>query len=159
MEIEEKSVFPHVMSTSALALALFLPTAYGQPGPGAAAAAAPANPDSGQVSDEPLAGVVLNRTITVMGWDFYQYFTATWRALHANERISLSVHERPTARWGSEIWIQYGQKRVFQTFLSPARSMSREVSKKAVEMAYRNAVEINVQRALFTSVDLGPEEL
>lgn len=106
-----------------------------------------------------LGGIIVNRTVTVLGWDFYKDFTAIWQALHDKDQFTLSIHERPTARWGSEIWIQYGQQRVFHTFLAPARSASKTVAQEAVQMVYENVVNINVQRALYSDIDLAPPEL
>jgi len=139
-----------------LMLLLILPAAQA----GAkAAAASKENLDTGRISEEPLRGVVINRTITVMGWDFYQYFTAAWRAKHMNEEFSITVYERPTARWGSEIWVDYDQKRVYHIFLAPARSAIKDISAQAVDIVYKNVVDINVQRLLFSDIDLGPEEM
>ena len=144
----------------ALVLLLALQTAYSKPSQKAIAPAAPAqNLDSGSISDEPLGGVVINRTVTVLGWDFYQNFSEVWRAKYMNTKYTVTVYERPTALYGSEIWVQYRQKRVFHTFLSPARSAAKELSGRAVDIVYKNVVDMNVQRLLFNDVDLGPEEM
>jgi curli production assembly/transport component CsgE len=139
----------------AVAFLLAAPLAY--------AGSAPANsaPDEGGpvLEQNLLGGVITSRTITVLGWDFYQYFTAKWEAIHGNERLSLSIYERPTARWGSEIWIDYRQTRVFHTFLPPARSATKSISMQAVDLVYKNVIDINIQRSLFTDVDLAPEEM
>src|SRR5690606_7287356 len=110
-------------------------------------------------ADGLLLGLVINRTVTVLGRDFYQYFSTAWRYYEGGGDFSVTVYERPTAIRGSQIWVQYGQRRVFQAYLSPARSAVKEVARQAAEIAYENVVEIAVQRALFTSVDLAPEEL
>ncbi|HEY9460161.1 MAG TPA: curli production assembly/transport protein CsgE [Paralcaligenes sp.] len=127
---------------------------------GSAPAPNPVPDESRPASEQDLlGGVITSRTITVLGWDFYEYFTAKWQAIHGNERLSLSIYERPTARWGSEIWIDYRQTRVFHTFLPPARSATKEISTKAVDFVYKNVTDINIQRSLFTDVDLAPEEM
>src|SRR3546814_10489266 len=69
------------------------------------------------VFDDPLGGIVVNRTVTVLGNDFYQYFAAYWREKDISSTFTISVHERPSARFGSEIWVQFRQKRMFHTFL------------------------------------------
>ena len=115
--------------------------------------------DSGTIKDEVLGGLVINRTITVLGWDFYKDFSEVWRALHADSTYTVTIYERPTAQWGSEIWIDYDRTRVFHTFLSPARSQAKEVSKQAVDSVYTSIVEINVQRALYSDIDLAPKEM
>jgi len=117
------------------------------------------NLDQGQIDNDPLRGLVINRTITVLGWDFYQSFSEIWRALHPDSQDTLTVIERPTAQFGSEIWISALNQTVFHTFLSPARSHAREESKNAAEIVNNNIVSINVQRKLVQDVDLGPEEM
>jgi len=111
------------------------------------------------VLDDPLSGIVVNRTVTVLGNDFYQYFARAWREKDGDHRYSISVHERPSARWGSEIWIQYRQQRVFHMFLSPARQAAKEISEQAAQLVYENVVNSEIQRMLVQSQDLGEEEL
>lgn len=108
---------------------------------------------------DPLVGVVINRTITVLGRDFYQYFAASWRDKEMNQRYSISIHERPSAIRGSEMWVQFGQNRVFHAYLSPARAAIKSISAQAAEIAYKNVVELEVQRLLFQDKDLAREEL
>ena len=111
------------------------------------------------VFDDPLGGVVVNRTVTVLGDDFYQYFSTYWREKDISSKFTISVHERPSARFGSEIWVQFRQKRMFHTFLPPARAATKKISAMAVEMVYRNIAESEVERMMVRSPDLGPEEM
>src|SRR5690606_2329525 len=104
-------------------------------------------------------GVVVNRTVTVLGNDFYQYFSTYWREKDISNQFTISVHERPSARFGSEIWVQFRQKRMFHTFLPPARAATKQISAMAVDMVYQNIVDSEVERVLTKSPDLGPEEL
>lgn len=111
------------------------------------------------VFDDPLGGVVVNRTVTVLGDDFYQYFSTFWREKDISSKFTISVHERPSARFGSEIWVQFRQKRMFHTFLPPARAATKKISAMAVDMVYRNIAESEVERMMVRSPDLGPEEM
>lgn len=140
----------------AVALLLAAPLAYAGSAPTTHSALDENRP---VLEQDLLGGVITSRTITVLGWDFFQYFTAKWEAIHGKERLSLSIYERPTARWGSEIWIDYKQTRVFHTFLPPARSATKAISMQAVDLAYKNVTDINIRRSLFTDVDLAPEEM
>lgn len=108
--------------------------------------------------DEPLAGVVVNRTVTVLGKDFYQYFSTRWRQNPESARYSISIHERPTARFGSEIWVQYRQQRMFHTFLPPARAATRSISEVAVQDVLENVSRRELERLTTHNPDLGPEE-
>jgi len=112
-----------------------------------------------RVFQDPLGGVVVNRTVTVLGKDFYQYFSTRWRQYDESARYTVSVHERPTARFGSEIWVQYRQQRMFHTFLPPARSATRAISEVAVDQVLKNISRRELERLTTRNPDLGPEEL
>lgn len=112
-----------------------------------------------RIFDDPMSGVVINRTVTVLGNDFYQYFAMAWREKDTQGQWTISVHERPSARFGSEIWVQFRQNRVFHAFLSPARQAAKRTSEQAAEIAFKNIMDSEVQRMLFQSQDLGAEEL
>lgn len=117
--------------------------------------------ESGQqhLLKDPLSGIVINRTVTVLGNDFYQYFATAWRQKDVANKYSITVYERPSARWGSEVWVDYRHETMFRTFLSPARQAAREVSEQAAEMVHENVVRNEIQRMLVQSQDLGKEEL
>ena len=112
-----------------------------------------------QSLDGQLGGVVLNRTITIVGHDFYQYFTAAWRTRENNERYSIAIIERPTAIRGSEIWVEYRNKRIFRLFLSPRRSAIKNISQRAVGIVYETIVERDLEQLLYQDQDLAKEEL
>jgi len=108
---------------------------------------------------EMYGGVVVNQTITMIGQEFYQEFMALWREKEQIERFVLSIHERASARQGSQIWITFGEKRVFQAQLPSTRSRVRDLSQHAVEIAYQQIIDTELQTLLFRDVDLGPSEL
>lgn len=118
-----------------------------------------ANIDSGNIQDQPLGGLVINRTITVLGWDFYSNFSQTWRMLHPNSPFTVTVYERPTAQFGSEIWIDYDDRRVFHAFLPPARAATKEISARAADSVYKTITTLIIQRALYSDGDLAPKEM
>src|SRR5690606_7482351 len=123
---------PLVRSASSALLAWVAATSIGRAEPTAMTPPEPPSPTP-SVKADPLMGLVINRTVTVLGKDFYKYFAARWRILELSTRFSVTVHERPTAQRGSEIWVQFGQQRVFHTFLSPRRSAVRKVSDHAAQ--------------------------
>jgi len=124
-----------------------------EPGP------APHDLDRGRINSDPLKGLVINRTITVLGWDFYQRFSEIWQSLYPDAEDTMTVIERPTAQFGSEIWITYLNQTVFHTFLSPARSRVQQESKDAVGIVHDGIESINLQRRFVQDADLGPEEM
>ncbi len=118
-----------------------------------------AEKESRRILEDPLTGIVINRTVTVLGKDFYRYFVTAWRQKDGENRYSLTVYERPSARWGSEIWIEYQRNQMFRIFLSPARQAARETSEQAAEIVHRNIIENEIRKALTQSEDLADEEL
>lgn len=104
-------------------------------------------------------GVVLNRTMTIVGHDFYQYFSTAWRARDNSERYSIAIIERPTAIRGSEVWVEYRNRRIYRIFLSPRRSAIKKISQQAVGIVYENIVERDLQQLLYPDQDLAKEEL
>lgn len=114
---------------------------------------------SSRVLQETFAGVIVDQTVTVAGHDFYQEFVAMWREKDAGNRYAIAVVERPSARWGSQVWVEYAHRRVFQMVLPAARANVRAVAAEAVDAAYQNVVDAEVQRMLFRDEDLAPDEI
>lgn len=108
---------------------------------------------------EKLDGVVLDRTMTRIGQEFYQAFVRTWRDLGEVDSIGLAVYERPSARWGSLIWVENRSARVFQIFLHPGRLRTREAGEYAAGQVFQRIGQLEVERTLFKDPDLGPEEM
>lgn len=104
-------------------------------------------------------GLVANQTMTVAGYEFYRYFTAAWRDKEGSERYMLSVHEQPSARFGSRIWIELSNRRIFQANLPPARASLRPLGEHAAALAYAAAVDAEVEQALYRNPDLAQDEL
>jgi curli production assembly/transport component CsgE len=71
--------------------------------------------------DVELEGILVDRTITHLGHEFYQYFSNAWIAQGGTERYNLVVNERPSARWGSLIWIEHEHRQVYRRFVYPGR--------------------------------------
>jgi curli production assembly/transport component CsgE len=79
--------------------------------------------------------------MTLAGQDFYTSFARAWRDMPLNDRYVVSIHERPSARWGSLIWVEFEQRRLFDTFLPAARANVADVAVRAASTAYRNVVQ------------------
>ena len=118
-----------------------------------------AEPEQVKKPQELYGGIVANQTITVAGQDFYQYFVTSWRDREMSERYAISVHERPSARWGNQVWVEYAQKRIFQAVLPSSRSNIKALSEQAVEVTYQKVVDAEVDRLLFRDSDIGPDEI
>ncbi|GAB5095687.1 curli production assembly/transport protein CsgE [Caballeronia sp. GAFFF2] len=109
--------------------------------------------------DDALGGVVTTDTVTLAGQDFYNWFAQAWGAIPLSERYIVSVHERPSARYGSLVWVEFGQRRVFQAFLPIARSNVKPVAENAAQIAFQNVMQADISRLLFRDADMATDEL
>lgn len=108
---------------------------------------------------DPYAGVVTDGTITFVGHDFYSEFVSAWRQQAGVEQFSLAIIERPSARWGSLVWVEYRNRQVFRAFLSPGqRDFVRQAGRNAAGIVYKNVVETEVGRLMFGDPDLARDE-
>jgi curli production assembly/transport component CsgE len=127
----------------------------------ACAAAAPAPAVTDATAQAPLTeawGIVTSQTVTVAGHEFANHFSAEWRDKPGGERTTLALRERPSARWGSLVWIEFGQQRVLQLQLPPARAGLKTLAESAAESAYQTILDIERQRRLVSDADLAPDE-
>jgi curli production assembly/transport component CsgE len=114
--------------------------------------------DSGTLQDIH-AGVVTNQTLTFVGQRFYREFVTHWSDKARSDQYSVAIFERPSARWGSLIWVEYANRKVFQTFVAPGRGDMRFLGEQAAEAAYQNVVAADIRRLLIKEPDIGPDEL
>jgi curli production assembly/transport component CsgE len=103
-------------------------------------------------------GIVTNQAVTVAGHEFCKYFLAEWRDKPGSDRYTLAIRERPSARWGSQVWVEFAQRRVYQVQLPPARAELRALAESAAENAYQAIVDIERQQRLLSDADLAPDE-
>ncbi len=113
---------------------------------------------NGRSVEEAYGGVVVGQTVTVTGQDFYQYFVARWRDQPSSERYTISVYERPSARLGNLVWVEYERMRLFQTILPVSRSQIRPVGEQAAEITWQRLIEFEIERKLYNDADLAKDE-
>ena len=100
-------------------------------------------------------GLITDRTVTSVGHDFYRSFTAKWEQ---NYPETITISERPSARWGSWITIRIGQDTLYQTLLFP----NRHNFEKDVDTALAGVTEAlsrrQLDKALLGTGDLAHDE-
>lgn len=103
------------------------------------------------------SGVVVAQTITPIGREFYDGFVTAWREKDGDSRFSIAIAEHPSARWGSQIFVNYGSRRLFQAFLPANRARVREVAGMAADVVFQRIIESQVAQ-LFGDADLAKDE-
>lgn len=106
-----------------------------------------------------LGGVVVNQTVTVAGQEFFQHFVAAWRERELAERYAISIAERPSARHGSQIRIEFGQRRILQLQLSAGRASLQALGERAAELAFQRVADAELERLLLRDLDLAADEI
>ncbi|EHJ94259.1 CsgE family curli-type amyloid fiber assembly protein [Vreelandella boliviensis] len=106
-----------------------------------------------------LTGVLVDRTITMAGKTFYRAFSQ--RALDnlIIGNATITINERPDARWGSQIWVMEGNRMYFRTQLSPRISEAGRAAGEAVQTVEEALLRQQLTSALNSDKDLGKEEL
>jgi curli production assembly/transport component CsgE len=112
-----------------------------------------------QQKDDGIDGVVVDNTITLTGHNFFAQFVTTWQDLEQPSRQNLTIRERPSARWGSLIWVEYNHRVLYRIFLQPGRPSNRAVAEGAATHVARALQEMETQQWLFTDPDLAKDEM
>lgn len=108
---------------------------------------------------EAVAGLVTSQSVTVAGQDFCRHFTAAWREYDGSDAFAIAIRERPSARWGSEVDIEFAQRRVFHARLPPARAAMQSLARDAAATVLQAVREADGQRRLNIDPDLAADEI
>src|SRR5712691_8867327 len=74
------------------------------------------------LDESQVSGIIVDQTMTQIGRAFMQGFQKAWRDFNGkSQSLNVAVYERPTARYGSLVWVEQNFVRVYQTFLFPGR--------------------------------------
>lgn len=105
-----------------------------------------------------LTGVLVDRTLTVIGKNFYRTFSQIAMEHPIIAGATLAIHERPDARWGVQLWITEGPRMYFRTQLSPRLGDAEDIARQAIDIVEKAILEQRLSAAMNPSIDLGKEE-
>ncbi len=106
-----------------------------------------------------LTGVMVDRTITMAGKTFYRAFSQRAMDNMIIGNATITIQERPDARWGSQIWVMDGNRMYFRTQLSPRISEADRAAGEAVQIVEEALLRHQIASALTSDKDLGREEI
>jgi len=110
----------------ALLMATFFSTVFAQ--------ALPFKPST--LSKDGIEGLLVNSTISANGMAFFLFFLDFWREKPGSDKYTLEIAESASKRLGNQVWVTFGQKRVFFSTLPIQRERIRLVSEQAAETSY-----------------------
>ena len=119
---------------------------------------AAAQQSGGLALQDEASGIVTSRAITVAGHEFSDSFIAAWRDKPDSERYAIAIHERPSARLGSQVRIDFAQRPVYQARLPPSRAALKSLGEQAAELAYQAVLAVDAQRVLVKDADVAGDE-
>ncbi|KOO15559.1 curli production assembly protein CsgE [Vibrio xuii] len=103
-------------------------------------------------------GLLIDRTMTRLGDDFYFFFTQLMNERHGSLKENLTVKERPTALSGSIISIFHREKLIYRTALSPGRQHAEDKAKEALTAVTSHLLRWKTQLSYQDTFDLAQDE-
>ncbi|MEB8679777.1 curli production assembly/transport protein CsgE [Cronobacter malonaticus] len=109
----------------------------------------------GRAVEPEIPGLVTDHTVSSVGHDFYRGFAEKWDTPFDG---TLSVNEKPSARWGSWITLTLDQDVIYQTFLFPSHKGADNAVELAIAQANEALKQRQIDKALLSTGDLTGDE-
>ncbi|MHC6225769.1 curli production assembly/transport protein CsgE [Pseudomonas sp. X10] len=117
-----------------------------------------ANPLARANAEDEMMGFIVDNTISHIGHEFYANFTDRLRATSRLD-FNLVVRERPDARWGSLVTVEYEREVLYRRFLPPNTTQLKEEAVEAADLVKQQIIQRKLQRLLQDTTDLERDEL
>ncbi|MBF8733547.1 MULTISPECIES: curli production assembly/transport protein CsgE [Pseudomonas] len=109
-------------------------------------------------AEDEMKGFIVDNTISHIGHDFYNDFTDRLRATSRLD-FNLVVRERPDARWGSLVTVEYEREVLYRRFLPPNTTQLKDEAIAAADLVKQQIIEHKLRRLLQDTTDLERDEL
>jgi len=110
------------------------------------------------MSEAELSGLIIDNTISRFGHDFHRYLSFQLQDTEELEN-DLVVRERPSARWGSLVWVEYGPRTVYRRFLQPNMTEIEAIAEDAARVILEDISRSKLQNLLQDTFDMDRDEL
>ncbi|UVM07192.1 curli production assembly/transport protein CsgE [Pseudomonas laurylsulfatiphila] len=108
--------------------------------------------------DDEMLGFIIDDTISHIGHDFYYSFSERLRATSPMD-FNLVVRERPSARWGSLVTVEFQQRLVYRRFLPPNTVELKDEAYEAADQVRMEIVRRKLEVLLQDTTDLERDEI
>ena len=108
--------------------------------------------------EDEMLGFIIDDTISHIGHEFYYAFSERLRATSPMD-FNLVVRERPSARWGSLVTVEYQQRMVYRRFLAPNTVELKDEAYEAADLVRMQIVQRKLETLLQDTTDLERDEL
>ena len=110
-----------------------------------------------QEEDE-MMGFLVDDSISHLGHEFYRYFSDRMRDISRLD-FNLVIRERPDARWGSLVMVEYQQRVVYRRFLSPNTAELKDIASAAADHVKDQILRRRLEEQLQDNTDMEKDEL
>lgn len=115
-------------------------------------------PTQASSGDDELNGFLVDQTVSHIGHQFYRHFTERLRDTSRLD-FNLVVRERPSARWGSLVWVEYEQRTVYRSFLAPNTAQLPAMAASAADDVKEAVTRRRLEMLLQDTTDMDRDEL
>lgn len=101
----------------------------------------------------------MNSTLSTEGMAFFSNFLDFWREKPGSDKYTIEIAERASKRLGNQVWVSFGQKRVFFSALPFQRDRIRPLSEQAAEASYAALITLSLPFSGAADPDVADDEL
>ncbi len=113
---------------------------------------------AGVIEDE-ISGLAIDNTITRIGHDFSRFLSDYRSSNLANSHYNLTVHERPSARWGNLIWVTKDHQTLYWRFIQPSNTRLKETAEDAAQQIHNQIKQLKLKELFSDNFDIDKDEI
>ncbi len=106
-----------------------------------------------------VGGLLVNSTISVNGMTFFLNFLDFWREKPGSEKYDIEIGESLSRRLGNQVWVSFGQGRVFFSALPIQRDRIRPLSEQAADTSYAAVIMLSLPFVGGGDPDMAEDEI
>lgn len=99
-------------------------------------------------------GLIIDKTRTKMGRDFYQLFYTKWEAPPAKTDYIITISEQPSRGRGSQVFVHVNDYLTFRAFLQPSQQFIAGASEQATNRIQNFIKQLDKMQENFGNEDL-----
>lgn len=103
-----------------------------------------------QADEIELGGMVLDRTISRFGKDFFFYYTSYWRDIPSTNGITVVVNEQVYPQAGTHLWVEMEQKKIFETYFGRRHNDVKKLAERAILISINEVAQIKAESVFDT---------
>lgn len=106
-----------------------------------------------QADEIDLGGMVLDRTISRFGKDFFFYYTSYWRDIPSTNGFTVVIHEQIYPQAGTRLWVEMEREKIFETYFGRRQNDVKELAERAILISINEVARIKADSVFDTSQD------